>query len=172
MPIEHKRGDIFQFGERVIGHGDRARLTLLWLKADTEKYECCIDWPHATSSGYGLMTIQRKNYRVHSLICEIFHGPRPSPSHHAAHICGRRICVNHRHIRWATPAENELDKVAHGTSNRGINNGQSRWLDTDIAQCFTLRSQGLTHAAITATIGMSQGYVTDVLNGKARAHAN
>lgn len=37
----------------------------------------------------------------------------------AAHTCGVRLCVNQRHVRWATSAENEADKLIHGRDNRG-----------------------------------------------------
>lgn len=29
------------------------------------------------------------------------------------------MCINPAHLRWATRAENEQDKITHGRSNRG-----------------------------------------------------
>lgn len=41
----------------------------------------------------------------------------PSPTHEAAHSCGRGKfgCVNRRHLSWKTVQENNWDKDIHGT---------------------------------------------------------
>jgi len=44
----------------------------------------------------------------------------------AAHSCGERMCINPRHLRWATRKENEADKVAHGRDIRGERSGTAR----------------------------------------------
>lgn len=73
----------------------------------------CVLWPYSTNSkGYGLVGIDGKVSTVHSLVCEAHSGPRPT-GYHAAHYCGVKTCMNHRHIRWATPKENEQDKAIH-----------------------------------------------------------
>lgn len=56
---------------------------------------------------------------VHRLVCAAFHGAPPSSAHHAAHNDGTSTNNHARNLRWATPSENEADKVAHGTSLAG-----------------------------------------------------
>lgn len=53
--------------------------------------------------------------RVHTLVCEAFHGPRPSLLHQSAHGDGRRANNNAGNLRWATRRENREDMRAHGT---------------------------------------------------------
>ena len=57
---------------------------------------------------------------LHAIICEAFHGPRPSPKHHAAHWDGDLSNNRQENLRWATPAENSADKNRHGTMARGV----------------------------------------------------
>lgn len=74
----------------------------------------CIEWPRSRNGrGYGQVWIDGKVRTVHSVVCERHHGPRPT-GHHAAHHCGNKACMNYRHIRWATPTENEADKHHQG----------------------------------------------------------
>lgn len=57
--------------------------------------------------------------RVSRLVCEAYHGPAPSPEHHAAHNDGDISNNHHGNLRWATPAENAADKAIHGTLRSG-----------------------------------------------------
>ncbi|WP_420820099.1 HNH endonuclease [Rhizobium freirei] len=52
---------------------------------------------------------------AHRVVCEKAHGVPSFPDAQAAHRCGNNSCVNPNHVRWATQAENEEDKRAHGT---------------------------------------------------------
>lgn len=56
---------------------------------------------------------------VHRLVCTAFHGPKPSPIHEVAHCDGDSLNNAWWNLRWATHAENEADKIAHGTSLSG-----------------------------------------------------
>lgn len=56
---------------------------------------------------------------VHILVCEAFHGPRPTPKHQVAHADGTRDNNAETNLRWATLAENIADKVRHGTLRFG-----------------------------------------------------
>lgn len=79
--------------------------------------------PHASPSGYASVDLCRdasaKAVRVNRLVCEAFHGPPPTPRHHAAHNDGDRSNNDADNLRWATAAENESDKSAHGTKQTG-----------------------------------------------------
>src|SRR3546814_19434090 len=72
-------------------------------------------------SGYlaGNMCIegQRKNFEVHRLVCEAFHGPAPD-GQQAAHKDGVRTNCYASNLRWATPASNTADRksVVEGKS--------------------------------------------------------
>ncbi len=86
----------------------------------------CLIWPYGMSGDYPSVYIEGKQLFAHVLACEAKHGPKPSPFHYAAHSCNVRMCCSKQHLRWATPTENSLDRIAHGTMNNKLNIEQVR----------------------------------------------
>ena len=72
-------------------------------------------------NGRGYLAINLKlsgGYECHGigeLVLRAFVGPKPSPTHHAAHGNGRRHDNRLQNLRWATPKENDADKDVHHT---------------------------------------------------------
>lgn len=80
--------------------------TIKWLRAHTDySHDWCLIWPFVSKlHGYGQFGYLGKNYYAHRFMCELAHGPAPSPLHEAAHSCGRghEGCVNPQHLSWKT----------------------------------------------------------------------
>ena len=55
----------------------------------------------------------RKNYWFHILVCNAFHGPRPSPRHQVDHINRDRFDNRPENLRWVTPHENSMNNITH-----------------------------------------------------------
>ena len=78
----------------------------------------CIEWPFAKRKGtpYGHFSIwfenKQYNFYAHNYICRLIYGPAPE-GFEAAHRCGNPICVNPKHLRWATHCENMQDAIEH-----------------------------------------------------------
>ena len=90
----------------------------------------CIRWPFGRSSnGYGRVSIgENKQGAANRVMCELANGPSPTPEHLATHNCGNGHlgCLNPRHLEWGTNSKNQMDRVRHGTSNRGERQGRAK----------------------------------------------
>lgn len=129
----------------------------------------CPKWPFARNPLWGraVMRLDGRTRYVHQVVCELVNGPRPTPSHEAAHSCGKGSdgCFGANCVVWKTRTENEIDKVDHGTSNRGSRHGMSRL--TEEAVIHIRNRKGLeTQEVIASAFGISRATVSDIHNGR------
>lgn len=143
-----------------------------WLMAHRcwEGDECLI-WPLGCNErGYGFISFNGKIRKAHRMMCEVAHGPPPTPLHHAAHSCGRGNagCVNPRHLSWKTPSENQQDMVKHGTARKP---GTPRYKLTPekVATIRTLKGTK-SQSEIGKMFGVNREIISRILSGKAWSH--
>ncbi len=125
----------------------------------------CLIWPYGgDGQGYGSIGINGKTTTAHRLVCLEVYGPPPTVKHEVAHSCGQgnKGCVNPKHLRWATHAENMSDKVAHGTSNRGNQRGNSKLSEIDIPIIRRRIATGDNRTKIALDFGVSLTAIRDV----------
>lgn len=143
-----------------------------WLRAHvTHAGDDCLIWPFATGAdGYGRAHRPKRGSLTTAshLMCELAHGPRPSRIHEAAHSCGNgnKGCVNPRHVYWATPTENQRDRIEHGTSNRGTQQGASRLTDDDVR---AIRAATCSQADLAMRYGVDQSHINKIIHRRAWA---
>jgi len=124
----------------------------------------------------------RKKPLVHRLVCTAWHGAHPSSRHHAAHFDGDRKNNTPQNLRWATPAENEGDKLRHGTDRagarhhavlkpecvaRGSRVGTSKLTE---ALVIAIRAETRPRAVIAAAYGLNKSHVSDIRSRKVWRH--
>lgn len=77
-------------------------------------------------AGYDIVRVKNahgtKSMGVHRLVCEAFHGQKPTPKHMTAHWDGNKKNNRPSNLRWATASENQADRVRHEASKRVIRN--------------------------------------------------
>lgn len=143
-------------------------IPLHWLRivAASATDDRCIDWPWNVSKGYGKVVVGGRSTRCNRLVCELVHGPPPL-GYEAAHTCGRPICVNPRHVRWATHRENVGDKHHHGTAQRGEQHPRARLSMLEVTMIRDRRMAGEPLASIARDFFISETHVSRISKGKA-----
>lgn len=101
---------------------------------------------------------------AHQLICEAFHGPRPSSRHHAAHINGISTDNRASNLMWATPKENEHHKKLHDTRLSREKNHQAKLNERMVAAIkYIKRKHGFSCAELGRCFDVSYQVIQRVL---------
>lgn len=75
----------------------------LWLLAHVNyRGTDCLLWPFAIVNNHGQFTLNYVRHYASTFMCEMAHGPAPSPQHRACLSCTGAPCVNPRHLSWQT----------------------------------------------------------------------
>lgn len=120
--------------------------------------------------GYLLFnTYQGGKYRTfsfHQVVCEAFHGPRPTQGHQVCHGDGDLRNNRADNLRWGTSTENHADQKRHGTrmDNRGEKHPNAK---LTAQQVRAIREQyaagGVTQIGLAAEYGVSYGTIGPIL---------
>lgn len=159
-------------GDPLGGHKFQGAPRAFMDKAITYDGGDCLIWPFAFATR-PTINIKHKSYLVCRMVCEAVYGAPPSPRHQSAHSCknGGMGCVARKHLRWATPQENEADKIAHGTKLFGEKVGNA--VLTDEAAIEIRRryeAGGISQRALGRLFGVSQCPIRMIVTGKGWKH--
>lgn len=133
---------------------------------DTEN---CLMWPFCRSgNGYGQVQQNGRKRIASRVICELAHGPPPTPFHHAAHSCGNGHlgCVNPHHLEWKTPSENiGVDRERHGRTARGERSGTAKLTQRQVDQIRSLLGKK-PQRVIGQMFGVSESAICHIHAGR------
>lgn len=111
-----------------------------------------------------------KRVPLHAIVCEAFHGPRPSPRHVVAHADGNPVNNAASNLRWATPAENEADKRAHGRSLTGERHHRSKLTEAQVRDIRARHEAGEQQKTMAAEYGVTSYAVWAIVNRRTWRH--
>ena len=124
-----------------------------------------------------------KRVLVHRLVCNAFHGGKPTEAHQVRHLNGVKSDNRPDNLCWGTAAENAADRETHG-NGRGAENGKrsaaklignrpsNRLLtDEQAEEVRILRSEGMSFSRIAETVGCSKAVAIKIAHGKTYARA-
>lgn len=110
---------------------------------------------------------------AHRVAWALTHGAWPKPGQVIMHTCDVTTCVNPRHLRLGTQAENNRDRDAKGRHRtnplRGEDAPQSKLKTADV---LAIRAQAKekTNDALAAEFGIGERYVRRIVNGQSWKH--
>jgi len=167
---------------------------------ETEQWRLIPDWPYEVSSlgrirrtsgghltytgrflkpvpatkGYHCVTLAHEGRRlyqmVHILVCTIFHGPRPSHGHDAAHWNGNHQDNRAVNLRWATRRENILDKERHGRMARGMRIANCKLSDDDVREIRRNAKNGVIARLSAKRFGVHPGTIHAIVQRRWRSY--
>lgn len=147
---------------------------LSWVEAlIAENPETCRLWPFGIShGGYGIVRYQGKDWTVPALILTLTVGSRPAKhiACHAPVICHERSCCTPSHLRWGTYAENQADRVADKTHNRGERQWKARLTSDLVLQMRAAVSGGRSVYALAKENNLPYATVSEAVRGKTWKH--
>jgi len=156
---------------RFLRHGDplggvHHLAGVAWLEAHVHHNDDeCLIWPFGKDGrGYGKVT-HSFSRRANRVMCMLAHGEPPEGRPDSAHSCGVPSCVNPRHLRWASESENMMDRVAHGTANRGERHGCSKLTADDVRKIKSL-SGSASSFSVAVRFGVGQEAIQKIWRGE------
>lgn len=105
---------------------------------------------------------ERRHMRRATMVCTAFHGPRPEGMT-VRHGDGSRTNDAKSNLSWSTHSNNCMDKVAHGTAQRGIKNGNAT-ISEDVARSIK-QSLHMKTSDIAAAFGVKKHIVNNIRFG-------
>lgn len=167
----HAKGFCKNHHHRLLKHGDPlGGVTpngepMRWIHEVAMRHigGACLAWPYAKGAGYGKISINGKLVLASRYICELLHGAPPTPNHEAAHSCGNghESCVSPGHLSWKTRAENEADKLVHGTVGRGERNPSAKLTEDDVRKIISLKGE-VKQRKLAEMYGVSKKHIGDI----------
>ena len=128
--------------------------------------------------GYDIVNLMRdkKGHKrfVHRLVLEAFVGKAPS-GYECQHLDGNRSNNNLSNLKWGTRKENQMDRVRHGTSNRGERHPNHKLSKEEVIEIKKLATaynkktrsidKGGNYAEIAKRFGVSKSAVEAIVRG-------
>lgn len=130
-------GRFKRHGDPIAGIADRgAGVVFIESVLSAPPTDECIPWHRPfrgrSRSSYPRVYTEGRGWQAHRYVCFRTYGPPMSESMEACHSCANKWCVNPRHLRWGTAADNGADRSLHGTVCRGTEQWKSKLTDDDI----------------------------------------
>lgn len=126
----------------------------------------CLFWPYAKDkNGYARINLEGHTVLAHRVVCRLFNGEPVPPRDKALHRCGRghKGCVSPDCVHWGSDVDNQKDRVAHGTSNRGERQHSARLTENQIREIRSLKGEE-SAVSLANRYGVSKWTIFDILN--------
>jgi hypothetical protein len=142
-------------------------LSRIFKKVKVNAATGCWEFQGALSGGYGTVSVDGRTYRVHRIVCEMFHG--------------RLGACNPAHLFPGTRSDNMQDAAIKGrlgqqvkakerASNSGEDNAKAKLNEKQVKEIRRMKKQGVPVTRIAKDYGISPGAVCDIISGRRWGH--
>lgn len=114
-------------------------------------------YPYVRLSDHGRL----KTFKVHLLVLTLFRGPRPPDCPHSRHLDGNKQNAKLSNLVWGTAAQNEKDRVRHGTVLKGEKHPRVKLRACDVKAIRAARGKQ-TQYELAAKFGVAQQTISDI----------
>jgi hypothetical protein len=147
--------------------GTRRDIARFWSKVQKSGPDACWLWQGAIrANGYGVFSLEGGTVQPHRYAWQLAHGLIP-PGMHVLHSCDVRACVNPRHLRAGTNADNAADRVARRRQPRGDSHPLARLCEADVR---AIRASDETYAVLARRYAVSPGTIGAIRQRKCWKH--
>lgn len=142
-------------------------LERFWEKVNVQGDDDCWEWTAASMPrGYGVfMAGHKRRAYAHRFSWEIANTAEVPEGKSVLHSCDNPPCVNPRHLRVGTNADNVADAVERHRHVAGIDHHAARLTPRKVKQIVSLYREGLRPADIARRVGVDDSAVHAVLDG-------
>lgn len=131
----------------------------------------CWEWTKTRDAeGYGRIRWGGGQYRAHRVSYEHANGTEIPTGLMIRHRCDNPPCVNPKHLKTGSNADNMRDKADRGRSAKGETSGQSKLTEADVLRIRSGVAGGRPVAAIAKEFGVSRNSVYHIVQRKTWKH--
>lgn len=144
------------------------------LEAQTERRgpDDCWRWLGTLNhDGYGRIAVGRSGRFVHRLAWELANKQPPGDAV-IRHLCSHSWCVNPRHLRAGTHADNRRDTVLARRQARGSGSGRAKLRESDVRAILRALADGAKVMHLAEAYGVSPRAISLIASGKNWAHVH
>lgn len=131
--------------------------------------------PNVTKDGYHRFTLYNEGERTrkcaHQLVCEAWHGPKPSELHIVCHDNDIKSENTPDNVYWGTPKRNGEDSVRNGRSVRGENVNTSKLTESQVIGIRERAFNGESNIALAKEFGIPDSAISLLVRGVNWKHA-
>lgn len=131
----------------------------------------CLKWPFSAGDhGRGTVQINGRQISAPRAMCIAAHGMPSDESLETAHSCGmgHEGCMNPRHLRWATKAENTVDRALHGRDRKGTQINTNKLSEGDV-RSIRLERGRKSGVELAKLYGVTPAAISSIMNRKSWA---
>ena len=126
------------------------------LFVDARDKKSCWPWLGSRNdAGYGSFYLNNRRVMAHRAAFGFAYGPL-TPGVVIRHACNNAWCVNPRHLRAGTQADNMRDKVVAGRQAKGSKNGRAKLTEKTAREALRRMAKGERKTDLALELGVSR----------------